>query len=273
LSIASMTGFARSEGQEDACSWRWELKNVNARGLDVRCRVPLGFEALEQPVRQRAASALKRGNLSAALSLTWMGGQHGVRINAEVLEQLLALVPQIEARLTDRRPPSVDGLLALGGVINVLDPMPTGDARAALEAILLAGFDRALAALLEARRAEGARLEVVLRERLQWLAGLVGQAGERASVQPAAIFARLSEQLEALMGQSPALTPERLAQEAALLATKADAREELDRLRAHREAALALLDGGGPVGRQLDFSAKSLIGRPIRSAPSPATSS
>jgi uncharacterized protein (TIGR00255 family) len=258
LTIASMTGFARAEGQEDACSWTWELKSVNARGLDVRCRMPLGFEALEQPVRQRAASALKRGNLSAALSLTWIGGQQGVRINAEVLEQLLALVPQIEARLTDRRPPSVDGLLALGGVINVLDPMPTGDARAALEAILLAGFDRALATLLEVRRAEGARLEAVLRERLQWLAALVGRARELASVQPAAIFARLSEQLAALVGQSPALTPERLAQEAALLATKADAREEVDRLRAHREAALALLDGGGPVGRQLDFLCQEL---------------
>jgi uncharacterized protein (TIGR00255 family) len=258
LAIASMTGFARGEGQEDACSWTWELKSVNARGLDVRCRMPLGFETLEQPVRQRAAAALKRGNVSAMLSLTWMAGQQRVRINADVLEQVLALVPQIEGRLSDCRPPSADGLLSLRGVIDLLDPMPTGDARAALESTLLAGFDRALSSLIEVRRAEGARLEAVLREQLQRLAMLVEQARELASVQPVAILARLSEQVEALLGQSPALTPERLAQEAVLLATKADAREELDRLRAHREAAMALLDRGGPVGRQLDFLCQEL---------------
>lgn len=258
MTVASMTGFARAEGQQDGCCGAWELKSVNARGLDVRCRMPPGFEVLEQPVRQRAAAALKRGNITATLSLTWMTGQQGVKINADVLEQVLALVPKIEARLSELRPPSADGLLSLRGVIDVLDPMPTGEARAALEGALLAGFDQALRSLAEARRAEGARLEAVLREQLQRLAALVEQARELASVQPAAIFSRLREQLNALLGQSPALTPERLAQEAALLATKADAREELDRLRAHRDAALALLDAGEPIGRQLDFLCQEL---------------
>ncbi len=258
MTIASMTGFARAEGQQDACSWTWELKSVNARGLDVRCRIPPGFETLEQPVRQRTAAALKRGNVSALLSLTWSSAQQGVRINADVLEQVLALVPLIQGRLGDCRPPSADGLLSLRGVIDVLDPMPTGEARAALESTLLSGLDGALAALLEVRRAEGARLEAVLRDQLQRLAVLGRRAGELASAQPEAIFARLNEQVAALLGQSPALTPERLAQEAALLAAKADAREELDRLRAHCEAALALLDGGGPVGRQLDFLCQEL---------------
>ena len=258
MTIASMTGFARAEGQQDACSWSWELKSVNTRGLDVRCRMPQGFETLEQPVRQRTAAALKRGNISAVLSLAWSGAQQGVRINADVLEQVLALVSQIQNRLGDCRPPSADGLLSLRGVIDVLDPMPTGEARAALESTLLTGLDGALAALSEVRRAEGARLDAVLREQLQRLAVLGRRARELASAQPAAIFARLSEQMAALLGQSPALTPERLAQEAALLAAKADPREELDRLRAHCEAALALLDGGGPVGRQLDFLCQEL---------------
>ena len=254
MTVASMTGFARAEGQQDACSWTWELKSVNARGLDVRCRMPQGFETLEQPVRQRIAAALKRGNISAMLSLAWSGAQQGVRINADVL----ALAPLIQNRLGDCRPPSADGLLSLRGVIDVLDPMPTGEARAALESTLLTGLDGALAALSEVRRAEGARLEAVLREQLQRFALLGERARELAAAQPAAIFGRLSEQVGALLGQSPALTPERLAQEAALLAAKADPREELDRLRAHCEAALALLDGGGPVGRQLDFLCQEL---------------
>lgn len=258
MTIASMTGFARGEGRNEACAWTWELKSVNARGLEVRCRMPPGFEALEQGVRQRVAASLKRGNISAALSLTWSVGQQGVRINTEVLEQVLALVPQIESRLRESRPPGIDGLLALRGVIDVLDPTPTGEARAALEASLLAGLDPVLASLSEVRRAEGGRLEAVLRDHLRRLADLCDRARRLASAQPAAIFARLSDQLAALLGQSPALTPERLAQEAALLAAKADTREELDRLRAHHQAALALLDGGGPVGRQLDFLCQEL---------------
>jgi uncharacterized protein (TIGR00255 family) len=258
MTIASMTGFARSEGERGACAWRWELKSVNARGLEVRCRMPPGFEALEQAVRQKVAASLKRGNFSAMLSLTWSGGELGVRINTDVLEQLLALVPQIESRLRESRPPSVDGLLGLRGVIDVLDPTPTGDTRAALETTLLAGLDGVLASLSEVRRAEGARLEAVLRDHLRRLASLCDAARRLASAQPAAIFSRLSDQLAALLGQAPALTPERLAQEAALLAAKADAREELDRLSAHHQAALALLDGGGPVGRQLDFLCQEL---------------
>lgn len=258
MTIASMTGFARGEGQKEGCLWTWELKTVNARGLDVRCRIPQGFERLELAVRQRAAAVLKRGNLTATLSLTWRGAQQGVRINPEVLEQMLALVPHIQHRLADCRPPSADGLLSLGGVIDVLDPMPTGEARAALESALLAGLDRALVALSNVRVAEGVRLEAVLRGHLQRLATLCERARALASVQPTAIFARLNEQLAILVGQSPALTSERLAQEAALLAARADAREELDRLRAHHEAALALLDGGGPVGRQLDFLCQEL---------------
>ena len=244
MTIASMTGFARAEGQQDACSWTWELKSVNARGLDVRCRMPQGFETLEQPVRQRTAAALKRGNISAMLSLTWSGAQQGVRINADVLEQVLALVPLIQNRLGDCRPPSVDGLLSLRGVIDVLDPMPTGEARAALESTLLAGLDGALGALSEVRRAEGARLDAVLREQLQRLALLGRRARELASAQPAAIFARLSEQVAALLGQSPALTPERLAQEAALLAAKADA------ARGAGSAARALRGGIGVARRR-----------------------
>ena len=258
MTIASMTGFARSEGECQGCAWTWEAKSVNARNLDVRCRLPAGFEGLDTAVRQKVAAALKRGNVQVNLQLAWSAGQQGVRINAEVLEQVLGLVAQIEARLGTTRPPSADGLLALRGVIDVLDPTPSGEARAVLEAALLDDLGRAVAHLVKVRAAEGERLEAVLRDRLERLGMLCERARAVASTQPEAIFARLNEQVSMLLAEHAALPADRLAQEAALLAAKADPREELDRLRAHHQAAIELLNGQGPVGRQLDFLCQEL---------------
>ncbi|MBK8175015.1 MAG: YicC family protein [Rhodospirillales bacterium] len=253
MTIASMTGFARLEGSTPTCAWTWEVRSVNARGLDIRSRLPAGFEALEPAVRQRVGAGLKRCNVSLTLQLAWTGGDQAVRINTQVLDAVLALVPQVESRLADHRPSSAEGLLALRGVIEVSDPVPTGAERATLEATLLAGLDQVLATLIDVRRAEGRRLSTVLCEHFVRLSVLAERASVLASLHPAAIAARLKEQLASLLGQSPALPEERLAQEIALLATKADSREELDRLRAHHEAAVALLERGGAVGRQLDF--------------------
>lgn len=258
MSLASMTGFARREGQHDGVAWTWEAKSVNARGLDVRCRVPAGLEALEPLARQRVAAAMKRGNVSVNLQVVWTAAHQAVRINEEVLAQLLALVSNIEKRLPNCRPSSADGLLAVRGVIDVLDPLPTGDGRAALETVLLNGLDATLMTLVAVRRSEGERLAAVLGDHLRRLADLAERARELASAQPLAILARLQQQLSALLAEVPALSAERLAQEAALLAAKADPREELDRLRAHHQAAEALLREKGPVGRQLDFLCQEL---------------
>jgi uncharacterized protein (TIGR00255 family) len=258
VTIASMTGFAREEGHGDGCAWTWEVKGVNARGLDVRCRLPVGLEGLEPLVRQRLTASLKRGNVSVNLQLTWTAGQQAVRVNPDVLDHILALVGQIEERLGESRRPSADGLLALRGVIDVVDPLPTGEARKTLEAALLGGLDRAVESFMAVRRAEGERLQAVLQSQLTRLSMLADRARELASLQPEAIFARLAQQVEALLAELPALPPERLAQEAALLATKADPREEVDRLRAHQQAAEQLLCGNGPVGRQLDFLCQEL---------------
>jgi uncharacterized protein (TIGR00255 family) len=229
------------------------VKSVNGRGLEIRCRLPQGLEGLEPAVRQNVTTAIKRGNVNVGLQLTWTAGTQAVRINSEVLDQVLALVPQVAQRLGTCGPPSVEGLLALRGVIESVDPAPTGEARAALEAVLLAGLNRVLADLSAVRRREGERLVAVLREHLRKLAGLCERAAVLASAQPPAILARLQQTIAALLADTPALSPERMAQEAALLAAKADPCEELDRIRAHREAADALLQGSGPVGRQLDF--------------------
>lgn len=253
-----MTGFARREGEAAACRWVWEIRSVNGRGLEMRCRLPQGFEGLEPALRQRIGGTLKRGNITATLNIVWTRGEAGVRINQDVLQALLDVAPQIRAQVPDCAPPTVDGLLGLRGVIEVEDTMPSGEARAELEAALLAGFDDGLAELRRVRRGEGGRLAAVLGLQLDRLAALTEDAQRLAAAQPETIHARLKEQIETLLEGVQALPPERLAQEAALLAVKADPREELDRLTAHGHAARALIEGEGAVGRQLDFLCQEL---------------
>jgi len=253
VAISSMTGFARTEGQSAGCSWTWEVRSVNGKGLEVRSRLPAGFEALEPQVRQRIAGTLKRGNIGANLTVAWIERPAGVRVNTEALHQIVALLPDIQRRLPDCLPPSPDGLLNLRGIIEIVDEQPTEETRAALDEAILDGLDQSLGSLAAMRRDEGARMATVLEGHLERIAGLCREANGLAAAQPAAIMARLVEQVGALISTIPALPEDRLAQEVALLATKADLREELDRLKAHHEAAMALVAGGGPVGRKLEF--------------------
>ena len=251
--ISSMTGFARTEGRKGACSWTWEIKSVNAKGLDVRCRLANGFQSLEKPLRDRAAERFKRGNVSVSLNFVWNEGESRFRINHEVLGELLATMPEIQKQIPDVGLPSIDGLLGLRGVIEPVDEDLGEEAREELEAEILDSFDAALEALSGMRNDEGKRLSVALEARLDDIARLCGVAEKLAVMQPDAIRERLKTQVEALLEDVPAIPEERLAQEAALLMTKADVREELDRLKAHRDAARDLMNGNGAVGRKLDF--------------------
>ncbi len=253
MPISSMTGFARTEGRKGACSWTWEIKSVNAKGLDVRCRLGNGFERLEKPLRDRAAERFKRGNVSVLLNTVWNEGEAGFRINHVVLGELLATLPEVQKQIPGIGPPSIDGLLALRGVIEPVEEKLGDDEREELEAELLDGFDAALDALAGMRDDEGKRLSEALEARLDDIARLCGEAEKLAAMQPAAIRERLKTQVQALLEDIPAIPEERLAQEAALLMSKADLREELDRLKAHRDAALDLMNGNGAVGRKLDF--------------------
>jgi uncharacterized protein (TIGR00255 family) len=248
-----MTGFGRAEGEAGGCAWVWELRSVNGKGLDIRCRLPAGFEGLEPGARERVASRIKRGNVSLTLTLNRTAEMGTVRINIAVLDQIFALLPEIQRRLPAALPPSVDRLLSLRGVIELVDEAPAGEARAALEAIILGGLERAVDALAAMRGQEGSRLVPVLRGHLARIAELCGQAEGLAATQPAAILERLRQQIADLGETVPPLPEERLAQEVALLAAKADAREEIDRLAAHVQAVARLLEGDGPVGRRLDF--------------------
>ena len=253
VTVSSMTGFSHSEGQKDICSWRWELKSVNAKGLDVRCRVPGGFENLEKIVRARIAKYFKRGNVTVNLTVRWFNGESRFSINSMVLSQILETIPEIKLQLPDARPPSIDGLLALRGVIAPIDEELTELVQKELESEFEKTFEVALSSLSDMRNAEGARLKEVLLERLKEISILSKDADALALLQPEDTRKRLKAQVQSLLEDIPVLSKDRLAMEVALLMSKADVREELDRLMAHKQAALDLIVNGGPIGRKLDF--------------------
>lgn len=247
-----MTGYARQDGSHEGDSWTWEAKSVNGRSLEVRCRLPAGCDHLELPVRAAVAERVKRGNLSVTLTLGRRQSTQRLAINEALLDQAIALMRGLEQRL-DAAPPRLDGLLAIRGVLETVEDQPDADAFAARDAEILASFAQVLDRLVAGRADEGARLHRVLEQRLDEIADHVEAAAASAATQPAAIRDRLLTQIGALLEGANGIAPERLAQEAALLASKADIREEIDRLHAHIAAARSMLAEGGAVGRRLDF--------------------
>ena len=253
MPLASMTGFARDDGHLEAFAWVWELKSVNGKSLDLRFRLPPGFDHLEPRLRLVLAGALKRGNVSASLAITRdpaAGG--GVRVNREVLDRIVAIVNELQHEV-EAAPPRLDGLLALRGVLESGTPEETLETREARDLAVIESFERALGALAATRLAEGGRLKTILAERLAEIDVLAAAAEASAAAQPEAIKARLKRLVETLLDASPALPEERLAQEAALLVARADIREELDRLKAHLAGAHDLLGEAVAVGRRFDF--------------------
>jgi uncharacterized protein (TIGR00255 family) len=255
MKLHSMTGFAREDGQHGAYRFGWELKSVNSKGLDVKFRLPSGWEALEAGLRQKLGERLSRGALFAQLQVVRQGSGVAVRINEDVLQALAEAGRGMAAR-HGLAPPTLDGLMALRGVVDIVEEEETEADRKAAEHAVLDGFLLALEGLVSMRAAEGQALQRVLEGRLQLIADLTHRAETAPGRRPEAIRARLQAQIEALMGSAERFDHDRLHQEALMLATKADIREELDRLDAHVAAARKLLAEGGPVGRKLDFLAQ-----------------
>lgn len=254
--LASMTGFARVTGAEGSLAWAFEAKSVNGKSLDLRVRLPQGQEGLELPLRQAAQRHLTRGNVQLNLSLDRGTEQVRLAINEPLLEEMLALAKKLEAR--GLAPASVDALLGLRGIVEPLEETPDEKARERQQAALLADAERLFQGLAAQRAQEGAALQATLLAQLDLLAELVSQAAGLAGAQPQAIRARLAAQMADLLGTQPGLPEERLAQEVALLAVKADVREELDRLTAHGQELRRLVEEGGAVGRKLDFLCQEL---------------
>ncbi len=257
MALSSMTGFARGHGVSGSYAWAWEIKSVNGKGLDLRLRIPQGWDSIEVPVRARAAETLTRGSIQAALTVDRSGAQPVVRVNTAVLDAVLATIRQLSGKI-EAAPPSLDGLLALKSVIEVSDSEEREDERRGAEAAVINGFAEVIAALGEMRRHEGAALGRVLAARLGEIAALAKRAEDVPGRRPEAIKARLAEQIATLLAQSERFDPDRLHQEAIMIATKADVREELDRLAAHVAQAQHLIAQGGAVGRRLDFLAQEL---------------
>jgi uncharacterized protein (TIGR00255 family) len=252
MALVSMTGFAEAQGAYETMRWRWETKSVNGRGLDLRLRTPPGFESVEMAARPLAAERFKRGTIQCTLSVDAGENARGLKIDPVALAAAVKIAREVSAE-TGLPPARVDGLLALKGVI-VQDDSQSASApeRAARDAAILETLATAFDALAKARASEGNKLANVLNTVLNEIGDLVATAGKLAATQPAALRDRLTAQLNDLLAPGT-LSEERLAQEVALLAARADVREELDRLGAHVHEARALLKSGEAVGRKLDF--------------------
>ncbi len=249
--INSMTGFSRARGASERFEWSWEIRSVNGRNLDIRMRLPAGFERIDREGRQIITRHLGRGNVSAALNFTDAGGQTAYRINDALLDQLCRISADFEGRpgVVQAR---LDGLLAIRGVVEPDENILDDEERKALEDAMLLTLEEAVRDLNEVRGREGAALLAVLCGLLDDLEGECANAATAAADQPAAIRDKLSRLLSEI-GADSAVSEDRLAQEVALLAVKADIREELDRLQAHVAAARELLEQGGAIGRKFDF--------------------
>ena len=249
-----MTGYARAIGSVAGASFSCEIKSVNSRGLDIRLRLAPGFDALESEIRQRIGRMVSRGAITCNVSIEREGAGGQVRINEQALATVLAAMGELTGKIA-ASPPSLDGILALPGVLEQRNQPLSAAGEEALGAAILAGVSQALMDLVLARREEGGRIAAVLLQRLEEIASQIARAEAHPARSREAILTRLHQQV-AELARDIALPPERLAQEALLLATKADIREELDRLLAHLDSARQLIATGGAVGRRLDFLAQ-----------------
>jgi uncharacterized protein (TIGR00255 family) len=247
-----MTGFSRAEGQHGDTVFAWELKSVNGKGLEIRFRLPPGFDGLEPQLRASLGQRVRRGNVNVSLALARSAGNGGLRINRQALAEVLVAVRELQESV-NASPPSADGLLSLRGVLEAGEPEEGPELREARLAAAADVWEPALTALVRMREEEGARLRQVLDERLGEIASLTSAAEATAAAQPEAMRTRLRTLLETLMQASPPMSEDRLAQELAVVVARGDVREELDRLHAHIAAARALIDEGTAVGRRLDF--------------------
>ncbi|CAO3422057.1 YicC/YloC family endoribonuclease [Azospirillum endophyticum] len=245
-----MTGFARVDGHGDGYSWTFEAKSVNGRSLDLRCRLPSGFDSVEAAARAELPKRLARGNVNLTLTVNRAQAVSQLRINHDLLAQVIEIAREIEG--AGAAPPRLDSLLSVRGIIEPVEEDET-EARERVESALKGDLNKLIDQLVVNRLAEGARIAEVLNGHLDEIARLVDAASACASTQPEALREKLRTQVAAILGSFPALSEDRLAQEAAILIGKADVREELDRLRAHIQAARELMAEGGAIGRRFDF--------------------
>jgi uncharacterized protein (TIGR00255 family) len=255
MALSSMTGFARSHGASGPYAFEWELKSVNAKGFDLRMRLPPGWDELEAYAKKRAGEVLSRGTVYANLSVKRTGAASTIRINEEVLASIVKVASVLAGKI-DAVAPSIDGLLGIKGVIEVVEPESSEAEDKAAKAAAAAAFDQAMLDLVEMRQREGVTLGQILIQRMDELERLAQKAEAAPGRKPEAVRSRLAEQVAALLEASDRFDPDRLNQEALLIAARADIREELDRIASHVSQTREMISKGGPIGRRLDFLAQ-----------------
>jgi uncharacterized protein (TIGR00255 family) len=255
MALSSMTGFARSHSASGPYAFEWELKSVNAKGFDLRTRLPPGWDDIESTVRRRSAQVLSRGTVYANLTVKRSNAASVIRINEEVLASILKVASDLSGRI-DAVAPSIDGLLSIKGVLEVVEPETDEAEEQAAKAVVAEAFEQALRSLIEMREREGVALGQILSQRMDEIERLASKAEAAPGRRPDAVKARLAEQIAALLETSDRFDQDRLNQEAILIAARADIREELDRIASHISQTRELIGGGGPIGRRLDFLAQ-----------------
>ncbi|MBB1248131.1 YicC/YloC family endoribonuclease [Rhizobium sp. G21] len=255
MTLQSMTGFARLDGQIGRYQWAWELRSVNGKGLDIRLRLPPGLDRLEAEARRRLGQVFARGNIQASLSLQAGVGKVEAVINDAALDAVMTLRERLGDRI-DPAPLRLDTLLSIRGVVDFKEEDEDDGAKDALDRAVFEGLDKASASMKAMREREGAALGGVLGGQVDVIERLATVVELDPSRSPDQIRARLENQIAALLDSPQGFDRDRLYAEVALMATKADVREEIDRLKAHVAAARDLLARGGPVGRKLDFIAQ-----------------
>lgn len=255
MTIQSMTGFARTSGQDEGQTWTWELRSLNGKGCDIRLRLPPGLEDMDAEVRKRIASRFVRGNLQANLQLEVVSAGLAPRVNEALALALGEAAKSLQSKMGGELP-NVAQIMNMRGVVELEEPSTDDATRNTRNERLLAGLDDAVDALVRARIGEGAGILKVLSGQLDRLRGLAARINDNEDRSPAAIRKTLANQIAKLTEAEETLDPQRLHQEAVLIAAKADIQEELDRLGVHLASAEELLSGSGPVGRKLDFLAQ-----------------
>ena len=255
--VNSMTGFASLKGEAEGWAWAWDMRAVNARGLDIRLRLPDWIEGLDQPVRAAVAKVATRGNITLGLKLARTADGNAEAVDPAALDRALDQLVQVERAAAEKgvtlaKPTGAD-LLSLRGVVATQSPE---DATKALTKALLGQIDRLVAAFDAMRATEGAALAEVITKQLDQIEALTAEAARLAEDRKPQIAEKLRENLARVLNNSEGADPDRVAQELAMIAVKSDVTEEIDRLGAHVTAARDLLASDAPTGRKLDFLAQ-----------------
>ncbi|PHR60490.1 MAG: YicC family protein [Robiginitomaculum sp.] len=256
MTIMSMTGYGRVEGQFKDWSWVWEVRSVNGKSLDSRLRLPPGFENLDPQIRKQIASKLNRGNLQISLTMNTVAGANAYKINHEWLETLIVEGKKV-AEKNYVKPATLDGLYRVYGVITEQTEQASDPRLKKRNDALLKSLNVMLVALVKARRTEGDALAIILSECVRAFEKLCKAARKCDGAQAKQIKKKYVAKLGELLADK--VSEEKLLQEIAILAVKADVREELDRLDAHIAQAKSLIIKGSPIGRKIDFLSQEFI--------------